>query len=317
MEIFHRRTSIDFMGQAIPATIFSVIVTLACLGSIAFRGLEFGIDFTGGVLIEAGYEQPPDLGMIREELAGAGFAEAQVQNFGSTRDVLVRLPPVKGAEGDLANQGGKLGQQVLEVLRSRGEQVTLRRVEFVGPNVGEDLIEGGILAVLASLGLILLYIMLRFQWKFAVGAVVATIHDAIVVVGVFSLFGLQFDLASLAAVLAVIGYSLNDTIVVFDRVRENLKRNRRGQDTAGILNVAINETLSRTIITHGTTSLVVVALLLFGGETLFGFSVAMMAGIVFGTYSSIYIATATTLYLKVTPADLAPPKKVDQVDDMP
>lgn len=317
MEIFHRRTSIDFMGAAIPATIASALITLVCLGSLAFRGLEFGIDFTGGVLIEAGYEQAPDLAVIRGELAGAGFAEAQVQNFGSTRDVLVRLPPVEGAEGDLANQGGKLGQEVLEVLRSGGEQVSLRRVEFVGPNVGEDLIEGGILAVLAALGLILLYIMLRFQWKFAVGAVVATLHDAIVVLGVFSLFGLQFDLAVLAAVLAVIGYSLNDTIVVFDRVRENLKRTRRGQETAEILNIAINETLSRTIITHGTTSLVVVALLIFGGQTLFGFAVAMLTGIVFGTYSSIYIATATTLYLKVTPADLAPPKKTEQIDELP
>jgi preprotein translocase subunit SecF len=229
----------------------------------------------------------------------------------------VRLPPQPSTdENNLANQGGKLGATVLELLRQRGEKVDLRRVEFVGPNVGEDLIEGGVLAVVMALLLILLYVMFRFQWKFSVGAVVSTIHDVVVVLGVFSLFHIPFDLAVLAATLAVLGYSLNDTIVVFDRVRENLKKSRRGT-TVEILNTAINETLSRTIITHGTTSLVVLALLFYGGETLRGFSIAMLTGIVFGTYSSIYIATATTLWLKITPADLAPPKRAEQIDEMP
>jgi preprotein translocase subunit SecF len=317
MEFFHGKTNIDFMGRAaLPAAIFSAVLSLVCMGSMIVRGFNFGIDFTGGVLIEAGYEQAPDLAVIREQLRGAGFAEAQVQNFGSTREVLVRLPPVEGAADDLAAQGGALGQEVIELLRQDGQQVELRRIEFVGPNVGEDLIERGVLAVLAALFLILLYVMFRFQWKFSVGAIVATLHDVIVVMGVFSIFGLQFDLSVLAAVLAVLGYSLNDTIVVFDRVRENLKKTRRG-NTVEVLNTAINETLSRTVITHGTTSLVVLALLFFGGETLRGFSIAMMAGIVFGTYSSIYIATATTMWLKVTPADLAPPRKEEQVDEMP
>lgn len=315
MEFFHGKTHFDFMGKAVPAAIFSVVLSLVCIGGMVVRGFNFGIDFTGGVLIEAGYEQPPDLGQIREELKAGGFPEAQVQNFGTARDVLVRLPP-REEEGDLANQGGKLGEQVLQLLRQKGEKVQLRRVEFVGPNVGEDLIEGGIIAVLVALFLILLYVMFRFQWKFSVGAVVSTLHDVIVVLGVFALFQFQFDLSVLAATLAVLGYSLNDTIVVFDRVRENLKRSRRGEP-ASILNIAINETLSRTIITHGTTSLVVLALLFFGGETLRGFSIAMLTGIVFGTYSSIYIATATTLWLKVTPADLAPPKRPEQADELP
>lgn len=317
MEFFHGKTNIDFMGRAaLPAAIFSAVLTVVCIGSMFVRGFNFGIDFTGGVLIEAGYEQAPDLAVIREQLHGAGFAEAQVQNFGTTRDVLVRLPPIEGEADDLAAQGGALGQEIIKLLRQGGQQVELRRIEFVGPNVGEDLIERGVLAVLAAMFLILLYVMFRFQWKFSVGAIVATFHDVIVVMGVFSIFGLQFDLSVLAAVLAVLGYSLNDTIVVFDRVRENLKKTRRGT-TVEVLNTAINETLSRTIITHGTTSLVVLALLFFGGETLRGFSIAMMVGIVFGTFSSIYIATATTMWLKVTPADLAPPKKAEQVDEMP
>jgi preprotein translocase subunit SecF len=316
MEFFHKKTNIDFMGVAVPAAVFSVVLSLVCIGSILFRGMEFGIDFTGGVLIEAGYEEVPDLAVIREELRTAGYAEAQVQNFGTARDVLVRLPPISTAEGDLANQGGRIGQEILQLLRQDDQKVQLRRVEFVGPNVGDDLIESGILAVLAALFLILLYVMFRFQWKFSVGAIVATLHDVIIVLGIFSLFGLQFDLSVLAAVLAVLGYSLNDTIVVFDRVRENLKRSRKGS-TMAVLNTAINETLSRTVITHGTTSLVVAALLLFGGETLYGFSVAMLVGIVFGTYSSIYIATATTLFLRVSPADLMPAKKAEEVDELP
>lgn len=317
MEFFHGKTNIDFMGKAVPAAIVSAIISLICIGSLAIRGLDFGIDFTGGVLIEAGYEKPADLAVIREELSAGGFVDAQVQNFGTARDVLVRLPPQGDSSEVGENAGAKLGEEVLKRLRSRGETVELRRIEFVGPNVGDDLIEGGILSVFAALVLILLYVMFRFQWKFSVGAVVSTLHDVIVVLGVFSLFHIPFDLSVLAATLAVLGYSLNDTIVVFDRVRENLKKSRRVGHTAEILNVAINETLSRTIITHGTTSLVVLALLFFGGLTLRGFSIAMLVGIVFGTYSSIYIATATTLWLKVTAADLAPPKRSEQLDELP
>jgi preprotein translocase subunit SecF len=316
MEFFRRRTRIDFMGKAVPAAVLSAVLTLIAIGSLIVRGMEFGIDFTGGVLIEVGYQEPADLGAIRQALERGGFPDAQVQTFGTARDVLVRLPPRVGSEADLASQGGELSAEIMGLLRQSGERVALRRVEFVGPNVGGDLIEGGVLAVLLSLALILVYVMFRFQWKFGVGAIVSTAHDVIVVVGIFSFFGLQFDLSVLAATLAVLGYSLNDTIVVFDRVRENLRRTRRGT-TAEILNTAINETLSRTIITHGTTSLVVLALLLFGGETLRGFSIAMLSGIIVGTYSSIYIATATTMWLKVTPVDLMPPKRTGPADELP
>lgn len=310
MNFFKKKTRIDFMGKARAAAIFSAVLSLVCVVSLAIRGLVFGIDFTGGVLLEVGYQQTADLAAIRSQLAQSGFAEAQVQNFGTSRDVLIRLPPRADAEA------GKIGQEIIEVLRAKGQQVELRRVEFVGPNVGEDLVENGILALIFSLALIFIYVIFRFQWKFSAGAVVSTFHDAIVTVGIFSIFGLHFDLSVLAAVLAIIGYSLNDTIVIFDRIRENFRRMRRGT-VIEIMNVSINETLSRTIITHGTTSLVVLALLIFGGETLRGFSIAMMIGIVFGVYSSIYIASATALWLDVSPAELMPPKKTEQAEETP
>jgi preprotein translocase subunit SecF len=310
MEFFKRKTHIDFMGRAREAAIFSIVVSLICIGSLVIKGLEFGIDFTGGVLVEVGYEQTADLNAIREKLSAGGFADSQVQNFGTSRDVLIRLPPREEAES------GKIGQQILSVLREGGDQVALRRVEFVGPNVGEDLVSNGILAVVFALILIFFYVIFRFQWKFSAGAIVATFHDVLVVIGIFSIFSIPFDLSVLAAVLAVLGYSLNDTIVVFDRIRENFRRIRRGE-VIQIFNTAINETLSRTIITHGTTSLVVVALLVFGGETLRGFAIAMMIGIVFGTYSSIYIASATALWLKVSPVELMPPKKTEEADSTP
>jgi preprotein translocase subunit SecF len=309
MEFFKGKTHIDFMGKARYAAAFSIALTVISLGSIAIRGLNFGIDFTGGVLLEVGYSQPADVSAIRSELTSGGYDDAQVQNLGSSREVLIRLLP-KGADSS------QVGQKILALLKQTHPDVVMRRVEFVGPQVGQDLILSGVLAVVVALFLILIYVMFRFQWKFSVGAIVATFHDAIIVVGVFSVFWIPFDLSVLAAVLAIIGYSLNDTIVIFDRIRENFRKIRRGT-VADIMNTAINETLSRTIITHSTTSLVVVSLLVFGGKALSGFSIAMMVGIVFGTYSSIYIASAAALALKVSPVELDPPKDTRKAESTP
>lgn len=309
MEFFKGKTHIDFMGKARMAAVFSIALTLISLGSLAFRGLNFGIDFTGGVLLEVSYSEAADVAAIRTELTAGGFDDAQVQNLGSSREVLIRLLP-KGADSS------QVGQKILGLLRQTHPDVQLRRVEFVGPQVGADLILSGILAVVVALLLILIYVMFRFQWKFSVGAIVATFHDAIIVVGVFSVFWIPFDLSVLAAVLAIIGYSLNDTIVIFDRIRENFRKIRRGT-VSDIMNTSINDTLSRTIITHSVTSLVVVSLLAFGGKALSGFSIAMMVGIVFGTYSSIYIASSAALALKVSPVELDPPKDTQKAESTP
>jgi preprotein translocase subunit SecF len=311
VEFFKRKTHIHFMPNAKLISSISVVLVLMSFAALAIRGLNFGIDFTGGVLLEVGYTKAADLQSVRTQLNSGGFPDAQVQNFGTSKDVLIRLLPRENAEAS-----GQVGQQILDVLRKTDADVQLRRVEFVGPQVGKDLTEQGALSVLFALGLILLYVMFRFQWKFAVGAVLATFHDAIVTIGVFSLFQLPFDLSVLAAVLAVIGYSLNDTIVVFDRIRDNFRTIRRGTPTE-IMDTAINETLSRTLNTSGVTLLVVIALLLFGGETLWGFAMALTIGIVFGTYSSIYVASAIALFLNITPADLMPPKKTEEADSTP
>lgn len=314
MNLFPKVLRIPFMSYARVVSTVSGVLMVICLGSILFRGLNFGIDFTGGVLLEVGYPQTADLGAIRKQLDAAGFPDAQVQNVGSTRDVMIRLPPVEdSATGDA---GGKLGQAILAALRQDGTAVDLRRVEFVGPQVGRDLTEMGTLSVLAALALILVYVLLRFQWKFAVGAVLATFHDAVVTVGVFSIFWIPFDLSVVAAVLALVGYSLNDTVVVFDRIRDDF-RVVRGATPVEMIDHAINVTLSRTVITSGVTLLVVIALLAFGGEALRGFSLALAIGIVFGSYSSVYVASAIAYFLDVKPADLVPQKKAGPADEMP
>ena len=302
MELLRLRREIDFFGQRRIATILSVVLVLVSLGSLATRQLNLGIDFTGGVLLEAGYQADAELGAIRSDLEGAGYADAQVQNFGAARDVLIRIPPRE----DIDAEG--VGEELLSVLRAGGEQVELRRVEFVGPQVGQELTERGGLAVLFALLMILLYVMFRFQWKFAVGSVAALAHDVIIILGIFSVFQLPFDLTILAAALAVIGYSLNDTIVVFDRIRENFRRIRTS-DAQAVMNTSVNQMLGRTVITSLTTLLVLIALFLFGGEALKGFSSALIIGVVVGTYSSIYVAGNTALALNVTTVDLLPPKK--------
>jgi len=303
MELLKKQTNIDFMRQRKLAMIFSGILLLVSLVSFGVRDLNYGIDFTGGTLIEVGYPQSAELVQIRTDLAEAGFPEATVQYFGTSRDVLVRLE----ARDDISK--ADLSSTIFRVLKKNGgEDIDMRRVEFVGPQVGEELTEQGGLAMLIALGAILIYVSLRFQWKFSLGAVAALFHDVIITIGFFSVFGLDFDLTVLAAVLAVIGYSLNDTIVVFDRVRENFRTMRKGT-AVEILNASLNQTLSRTIITSLTTLLVLFALFFLGGELIHEFATALIVGVIIGTYSSIYVASTSALALGVIKADLMPVAK--------
>ena len=310
MKQMKAKFNFDFMGRRKLAFILSAVLLVTSIGSLIGRGLNFGIDFTGGVLLEVGYSDAANLPDIRTRLGSAGFDDAQVQNFGAASDVLIRLLP--RADADNAS----LAESILGVLRDGDPTVDLRRVEFVGPQVGEELTQQGGTAMIFALLMILGYIMFRFQWKFAVGSVVALVHDVLIVIGMFSVLQLPFDLSVLAAVLAVIGYSLNDTIVVFDRIRENFRGVRKGT-AVEIANVSINQMLGRTLITSLTTLLVLLSLFLMGGEAVRGFSTALIAGILVGTYSSIYTATATALALDVTPEDLMEPKKEDLLDEMP
>ncbi len=313
MRLIKDKTRIDFLGQTRRrvALTFSALFVIVSIASLVYRGLDFGIDFTGGVLLEVGYTEAADVDAIRENLEAAGFDDAQVQRFGADTDVLVRLPPQGDAEP------GEIRAELQSTLGVGGEAVELRRVEFVSPQVGEELTEQGGLAMIFALMMIFGYVMFRFQWKFAAGAVAALIHDVIVTIGFFSIFWLPFDLTVVAAVLAVIGYSLNDTVVAFDRIRENFFK-LRGQTAEESMNVSINEMLARTLITGLTTLLVLSALLTLGGESIAPFSIALIVGIIVGTYSSIYTASATALLLGVTPQDLLEPvKDPDLVDDLP
>ncbi len=301
--------NIDFMGARRVAVAFSAVVIAASLVSLVARGLNFGLDFTGGDLLELTYEGEADLADIRAALNEEGFVNPLVQNFGTTSDVLVRLPlQAESEEGDTR-------ARVLAALQARNPTVELRRADFVGPQVGEELTERGGLAMLIALVLIFVYVMLRFRWKFAAGTISALVHDVIVVVGFFSIFGFGFDLTILAAILATIGYSLNDTIVVFDRIRENFRLMRRGS-AVEVINRSINQMLGRTMITSFTTLLVLICLFLLGGETVSGFALALIVGVVVGTYSSIYVASASALALNVSPADLIPPKR-EEIDSLP
>jgi len=295
--------NVDFMRWRRQAIVLSTVVNLIAILSFIIQGLNFGLDFTGGTVVEVGYQEPADLGKVRAALTRGGFDAGAVQYFGTSRDVMIRLPPVE------KQTSAELSQRVFRALSQEASgKVELRRVEFVGPQVGRELAEDGGLAVLYALIGILVYVWLRFEWRFSVGAIIATVHDTIVTVAVFSLFRIEFDLTVLAAVLAVIGYSLNDTIVIFDRIRENFRKVRKGS-VLDVVNRSINETMSRTIITSGTTLMVVAALFLFGGPVIHGFALALIVGIVTGTYSSIYVATAAAVMLGVTRADLAPVKK--------
>jgi preprotein translocase subunit SecF len=311
MEFFPKVTKFPFMRTRKVWYGVSAAAIVASLVLIFVHGLNFGIDFTGGVVLEVAYPEDADLDRTRTALEQAGYAHAQVQTFGSTRDVLVRLLPQ--AEQDV----NVVSAQVLDAIKAVEPGVQLRRTEVVGPQVGAELTDQGGLAVLFTFVLTGIYTWFRFQWKLGIAAVLATLHDPIVILGFFSITQVTFDLAVLAAILAVIGYSLNDTVVVFDRVRENFLGMRRTAPEE-ILNASVNQTLSRTIITSGATLLVVVVLLLVGGETLRGFSWALTIGIVIGTYSSIYVAAALALDMNLSAADLIPPKKDDkELDAIP
>lgn len=298
----------NFMGLRKAFGIFSIVLMIASVATLSVNGLRFGLDFTGGSLVEVGYEESADLNLIRQQLSTAGYEDAVVQNFGSSTDVLIRL----GETHD-----PKLGDKVVEALKADGSGVELRRNEYVGAQVGEELREQGGLGMLLALAMIMVYLAFRFQFKFSLGAVLALVHDVTIVLGFFSIMQLDFDLTVLAAVLAVIGYSLNDTIVVYDRIRENFRIMRKGGPLE-IMNSSLSQTLSRTLVTSLTTALVLVALLVFGGETIRGFAIALLAGVVIGTYSSIYVAANLLLALKITKEDLIPPPKEEsEIDEMP
>lgn len=310
MRLLSGQTNIDFMGKRRLAFAFSLLLILVAIGSLATRGLNFGIDFTGGTLIEVGYSQPQELEPIRSVLQEGGFDAAQVQYFGSSREVLIRLAPREESQAELSSR-------LLSLLQQHNADVEMRRVEFVGAQVGEELTEKGGLAMLYALIGILVYVTLRFEYRFSVGAVAALVHDVTITLGMFSVTQMEFDLTVLAALLAIIGYSLNDTIVVFDRIRENFRKIRKS-GPAGVMNASINQTLSRTLMTSLTTLLVVVALFVLGGEIIHAFAFALLVGIIIGTYSSIYVASTVALILGVSKQDLMPVKKEGaQVDDQP
>jgi preprotein translocase subunit SecF len=312
MRLIKDKTSIDFLSatRRKVALALSAVLVVVSIVSIATRGLEFGIDFTGGILLEVGFEQSADLEAIRGNLADAGFDDAQVMYFGADNDVLVRLPPQDG-------NAIEVREKLQATLAIGQDSVDLRRVESVSPQVGKELTEQGGLAMIFALMMIFGYVMFRFQWKFASGAVAALVHDVIITIGFFSIFSLPFDLTVVAAVLAVIGYSLNDTVVSFDRIRENFFK-LRGMEAYESMNVSINEMLARTLITGMTTLLVLFALLMLGGESIGPFSIALIVGIIIGTYSSIYTASATALLLDVNAQDLIEPvKDPDLIDDLP
>jgi len=300
--------TINFMGVRNFAFALTMILTLVALGSWFFKGLNFGLDFTGGSQIELSYERPANLGEVREQLAAAGYGDAVVQNFGATTDVVVRL------QGD----DPQLGNKVAAVLQAAngGNPLQVKKVEYVGPAVGEELRDQGGLGMLLALGGILIYVAFRFQWKFAVGAIASLVHDVVVTMGILSFFQITFDLTVLAAVLAIIGYSLNDTIVVFDRVRENFRVLRKASLIENI-NISTTQTLLRTMATSISTLLAIFALLAFAGDNLWGFSIALFVGVLAGTYSSIYIANVVLIWLNLTSEDLIPPAVSEEVDERP
>ena len=308
MQILDKKTDFNFMSKRKIAAVFSILLLLSSITSLLMQGLNFGIDFTGGTMIELSYKEEVKLESIRSILEKNGYGDAIVQNFGSIHDVLIRLPVLE------TENMAELSNEIVATLQSGNDsKIDVRRVEFVGPQVGEELTEQGGLAMLYALIGILIYVSLRFEYRFAIGSVVALVHDVLLTLGFFSILQLEFDLTVLAAILAIIGYSLNDTIVVFDRIRETFLKMRKGTSEV-IVNRALNDTLSRTLMTSATTLLVVTSLFFFGGEVIHAFSIALMLGIVVGTYSSVYIASNTILSMGVSKADLMPPEKEGDQD---
>ncbi len=310
MEFFKKQTNVDFIGLRVPAFVLSLLLVAASIGSMAVRGFNFSIDFTGGALLQMTYPGPVELEPVRALLEEQGYAGAVVQHFGNTSDLLIRM--------QIEDEGSvmQVREDVLHILQSETPEVVMRRGEYVGPQVGEQLTNQGIQAALFALLGILIYVSMRFQWKLSVGAVAALAHDSIIALGLVSFFRMPFDLTVLAAVLTLIGYSLNDTVVVYDRIRENF-RLMRSDDIISITNASINQTLARTVMTGVTTLLVLAALFYFGGETFYSFTLALIFGIIVGTYSTIFIATPVSLMMGLTREDLLPLKEKQPIDDMP
>ncbi len=310
MEFFRIKKDIPFMRYALIFNIISFLTFAAAVFFLFSRGLHLSVEFTGGTVMEVGYSQPAEVEKIRQTVSGLGYTDVQVQNFGTARDVMIRLPVQKGVSS--AQQSDK----VLAALKAADPAVTLRRTEFVGPSVGEELAADGLKALAVVVAGIMIYLALRFEWKFAVAAIVANLHDIIIILGFFAFFQWEFSLAVLAAVLAVLGYSVNESVVIFDRIRENFRRYRK-MDTAQAIDNAITSTISRTIITHGSTQIMVLSMLLFGGATLYYFALALTIGILFGIYSSVFVAAAIAMWLGVKREDLvkAPPRKDNDPND--
>ncbi|MBL8471919.1 MAG: protein translocase subunit SecF [Rhodocyclaceae bacterium] len=305
MEFFRIQRDIPFMRHALVFNVISLITFLAAVGFLAVRGLHLSVEFTGGTLVEARYSAPPQLEKLREGLSQAGYTDSQAQNFGSSQDVLIRLPSKPGT------QTGKLTDDLQPILTAAGPNPVISRVEYVGPQVGKELATDGALALLVVVAGIVIYLALRFEWRFAVSAIIANLHDVVIILGFFACFQWEFSLPVLAAVLAVLGYSVNESVVVFDRVRETFKK-KRGLTTPEVLDHAITSTISRTIITHGSTQMMVLSMLLFGGETLFYFALALTIGILFGIYSSVLVASPLVMWLGVSREQFVKPKKEKQ-----
>ena len=304
MEFFKIKKDIPFMKNALVFNAISFVTFALAVFFLFSRGLHLSVEFTGGTLMEVSYSQPADLNKVRATVGTLGFSEVQVQNFGTARDVMIRLPAQKGVSS------AQQSEKVLTALKADNADVTLRRTEFVGPQVGDELAEDGLKALAFVVIGIVIYLAIRFEWKFAVSAIIANLHDVIIILGFFAFFQWEFSLAVLAAVLAVLGYSVNESVVIFDRIRENFRRYRK-MNTVEIIDNAITSTISRTIITHGSTQIMVLSMLLFGGETLHYFAMALTIGICFGIYSSVFVAAAIAMWLGIQREDLIKPIKKD------
>jgi preprotein translocase subunit SecF len=297
MEFFKIRRDIPFMENALIFNVISLLTFAAAVFFLVTRGLHLSVEFTGGTVMEVSYSQPADVENVRRTVAGLGFADVSVQNFGTSRDVMIRLPAQKGVSS------AQQSEKVLSALKSADPAVSLRRTEFVGPQVGEELASDGLKALAMVVAGIMIYLAFRFEWKFSVAAIIANLHDVIIILGFFAFFQWEFSLAVLAAVLAVLGYSVNESVVIFDRIRENFRRFRK-MTTIQIIDNAITSTISRTIITHGCTQVMVLSMLLFGGPTLHYFALALTIGILFGIYSSVFVAAAIAMWLGIKRDDL-------------
>ena len=310
MEFFKIRKDIPFMKHALVFNVISLVTFLMAVFFLFSRGLHLSVEFTGGTVMEVSYSQPADLAQVRSVVSAVGYSDVQVQNFGSARDVMIRVPAQKGVSSAMQSE------RLMAALKTQNDQAQLRRTEFVGPQVGEELVADGLKALAFVVAGIMLYLALRFEWKFSVAAIIANLHDVIIILGFFAFFQWEFSLAVLAAVLAVLGYSVNESVVIFDRIRENFRRYRK-MSTVQIIDNAITSTISRTIITHGSTQIMVLSMLLFGGETLHYFAMALTIGICFGIYSSVFVAAAIAMWLGLRREDMikAPIKKEGDPDD--